>query len=341
MNLRRASGLTAGGCSTPSAAQIFRARHSAPSSDWCFPSWRQSPEDSDRLADPRKELSAVHQFAIDAVLDLPISDPRWSELEPYARGRAISEASCAILEGVARHSGTVLLIEDLHWVDRASDTVIAAIASLQVPNLFVFLTSRPNGMPEWIARCHAEVIAMRPLDDEFGMAMLADMLGTSVTNAGLKNRIISHTANVPLFIEEVCRGLKDNGTLRGQWGDLALVRPIEELGIPTSIQGVIAARLDRVSRQERLVLQIAAALGPRSSEAVVRRVAELPEDALRDCLAALDRAELLVRIDSDIGGLARVSARDGSPGDLRVDGRKGRARAYMRAFLRHSRATKY
>ncbi|MGY4457362.1 ATP-binding protein [Bradyrhizobium sp. LB13.1] len=257
-------------------------------------------KDSDRLADPRKELSAVHQFAIDAVLDLPISDPRWSELEPYARGRAISEASCAILEGVARHNGTVLLIEDLHWVDRASDTVIAAIASLQVPNLFVFLTSRPNGMPEWIARCHAEVIAMRPLDDESGMAMLADMLGTSVTNAGLKNRIISHTANVPLFIEEVCRGLKDNGTLRGQWGDLALVRPIEELGIPTSIQGVIAARLDRVSRQERLVLQVAAALGPRSSEAVVRRVSDLPEDALRDCLAALDRAELLVKIDSDI-----------------------------------------
>ena len=182
--------------------------------------------DSDRLGDPRAELSAVHQFAIDAVLDLPISDPRWSELEPYARGRAISEASCAIVESVVRRRSTIVLIEDLHWIDRASDNVIAAIASLQAPNLFVFLTSRPNGMPEWIARCHAEVIAMRPLDDESGLAMLADMLGTSATNANLKNRIISHTANVPLFIEEVCRGLKDNGTLRGQWGDLALVRPI-------------------------------------------------------------------------------------------------------------------
>ena len=256
--------------------------------------------DSDRLGDPRAELSAVHQFAIDAVLDLPISDPRWSELEPYARGRAISEASCAIVESVVRRRSTIVLIEDLHWIDRASDNVIAAIASLQAPNLFVFLTSRPNGMPEWIARCHAEVIAMRPLDDESGLAMLADMLGTSATNANLKNRIISHTANVPLFIEEVCRGLKDNGTLRGQWGDLALVRPIEELGIPASIQGVIAARLDRVSRQERLVLQVAAALGPRSKEAVVQKVSELPDNAFQDCLAALDRAELLVRIDSDL-----------------------------------------
>lgn len=257
-------------------------------------------KDPDRLVDPREGLSAVHRLAIDAVLDLPISDVRWGDLEPYARGRAISEASCAVAESVARHKRTVFLIEDLHWIDRASDTVIAAIASLQAPNLFVFLTSRPTGMPEWIARCRAEMIAMRPLDDDSGREMLADMLGTSVTDTDLKDRIISHTANVPLFIEEVCRGLKDNGTLRGQWGDLALVRPIEELGIPSSIQGVIAARLDRVSRQQRQVLQVAAALGPRSSEAVVRRVSDLPEDVLQDCLAALDRAELLVRIDSDL-----------------------------------------
>ncbi len=80
-------------------------------------------------------------------------------------------------------------------------------------------------MPVWIARCHAEIVAMRPLDDDSGLAMLAEMLGPSATNDDLKNRIISHTANVPLFIEEVCRGLKDSGTLRGQWGDLALVRP--------------------------------------------------------------------------------------------------------------------
>ncbi|MET4198226.1 class 3 adenylate cyclase/tetratricopeptide (TPR) repeat protein [Bradyrhizobium sp. LA8.1] len=256
--------------------------------------------DSDSLVDIRKELPAIHQLAIDSILDIPVADHRWSELEPYARARAISDASCAIVQSLAFQQRTVLLIEDLHWIDRASDAVVAAIASLQSPNLIVFLTSRPNGMPEWIARCHAEVIAMRPLDDDSGLAMLADMLGPSAMNTDLKNRIISHTANVPLFLEEVCRGLKDSGTLRGQWGDLALVRPIDELGIPTSIQGVIAARLDRVSRQERSVLQIAAALGPRSSVMMLRNVAALPEDILQDCLGALDRAEILVRIDSEL-----------------------------------------
>jgi class 3 adenylate cyclase/tetratricopeptide (TPR) repeat protein len=254
------------------------------------------------VPDPRNDLPAIQRCAVEAVLDLPISDPQWDELEPHARGRAISDASCAILASVARHQRTVLLVEDLHWIDRASDAVIAALASLQARDLLVLLTSRPIGMPAWIARCHAELIAMRPLDDVSGTAMLTDMLGPSATHSDLKSRIISHTANVPLFLEEVCRGLKDSGVLRGQWGELTLVRPIGELGIPTSIQGVIGARLDRVSRQERSLLQIAAAIGPRSTEAMLRNVAALPEDLLQGCLAALDRAELLVKVDSELEG---------------------------------------
>ncbi|MBR1178561.1 AAA family ATPase [Bradyrhizobium sp. KB893862 SZCCT0404] len=250
--------------------------------------------------DPRNSLPVVQQRAVDAVLDLPISDPQWDELEPHARRRAISDASCAIVESVARRQRTILLVEDVHWIDRASDTVVATLSALQCPDLLVLLTTRPSGMPVWIARCQAEIVAMRPLDDDSGLAMLTEMLGPDTANTDLKNRIISHTANVPLFIEEVCRSLKDSGMLLGQWGDLSLARPVDELGIPSSIQGVIAARLDRVPRQERSLLQIAAALGPRANQAMLRKVAALPEDVLQECLTALDRAELLVRIDSEL-----------------------------------------
>ena len=108
------------------------------------------------------------------------------------------------------------------------------------------ITSRPNGIPDWVARCDAEGLALRPLDETSGRAMLDAILGTSSTTFDLKSRIIRHTANVPLFVEEVCRGFKETGILQGQWGNLALAQPVEELGIPTSIQGVIAVRLDRV-----------------------------------------------------------------------------------------------
>jgi class 3 adenylate cyclase/tetratricopeptide (TPR) repeat protein len=254
---------------------------------------------ADDAIDPRAELPPILRSALDAVLDLPISDAQWEQLEPQSRGRAICDASCALVENLARQQRTVLLIEDLQWVDRASDVVMAALASLQTPNLLTLITSRPNGIPDWIARCNAERLALRPLDESSGRAMLDAILGLSSTTFDLKSRIIRHTANVPLFVEEVCRGFKETGVLQGQWGNLALAQPVEELGIPTSIQGVIAVRLDRLPRAERALMQIAAALGRRSTVATLREVAALPEAVLQRALATLDRAELLIRADGD------------------------------------------
>ena len=247
--------------------------------------------------DPREGLPQILRSALDAVLDLPISDDEWDKLEPQSRGRAISEASCAVVENLAHQQRTVLLIEDLHWVDRASDAVMAALASLQTPNLLILITGRPDGTPDWVNRCNAENIALRPLDESSGRAMLDAILGPSSTTFDLKTRIIRHTANVPLFVEEVCRGFKETGILQGQWGDLALAEPVDDLGIPTSIQGVIAARLDRLPKAERALMQIAAALGPRSTVVTLRQVAALPEAVLQRALGTLDRAELLVRAD--------------------------------------------
>jgi class 3 adenylate cyclase/tetratricopeptide (TPR) repeat protein len=254
---------------------------------------------ADDAIDPRAELPPILRSALDAALDLPISDAQWEQLEPQSRGRAICDASCALVENLARQQRTVLLIEDLQWVDRASDVVMAALASLQTPNLLTLITSRPNGIPDWIARCNAERLALRPLDESSGRAMLDAILGLSSTTFDLKSRIIRHTANVPLFVEEVCRGFKETGVLQGQWGNLALAQPVEELGIPTSIQGVIAVRLDRLPRAERALMQIAAALGRRSTVATLREVAALPEAVLQRALATLDRAELLIRADGD------------------------------------------
>jgi class 3 adenylate cyclase/tetratricopeptide (TPR) repeat protein len=248
-------------------------------------------------ADPKAGLPQLLRSAVDAVLDLPISDPQWDTLEPSLRGRAISDASCAIVENVVGGRPTVLLIEDLHWVDRASDAVMAALASLKTPHLLIVVTSRPTGIPKWIDQCDAEIVALRPLDESSGRAMLDAILGVSSTTFDLKGRIIRHTANVPLFIEEVCRRLKETSILQGEWGNLILGQRVDDLGIPDSVQGVIAARLDRVPKDERTLMQIAAALGSRAIVTTLREVAALPEERLQRALDTLDRSELLVRAE--------------------------------------------
>jgi class 3 adenylate cyclase/tetratricopeptide (TPR) repeat protein len=247
------------------------------------------------LADQREGMPRIHQSAINAVLDLPVSDGEWHRLKSQARGQAISDATCAVIERASREQRIVLLVEDVHWLDRASAPIVAALASLQAPDRLVLLTSRPNDAPSWIRQCDAEVMALRPLDESAAWTMLDDILGLSSTTYELKSRIIRHTANVPLFVEEVCRRLKETGALVGQWGDLSLDCPVDDLGIPASVQGVIAARLDRLAKPERVVIQAAAALGPRSRLVTLREVIALPEVVLESSLSALDRAELLIR----------------------------------------------
>jgi class 3 adenylate cyclase/tetratricopeptide (TPR) repeat protein len=250
--------------------------------------------------DPKAGLPQTLRTAVDAVLDLPISDSHWEALEPQLRGRAISDASCAVVENVARGRPTVLLMEDLQWVDRASDAVMAALGSLKTPHLLIVVTSRPTGIPKWIDQCGAEIVALRPLDESSGRSMLDAILGVSSTTFNLKGRIIRHTASVPLFVEEVCRRLKETSVLRGEWGNLTLDRPVDDLGIPNSVQGVIASRLDRLAKDERALMQIAAALGSRSIVTTLREVAALPEDRLQGALNTLDRSELLVRADGGV-----------------------------------------
>jgi class 3 adenylate cyclase/tetratricopeptide (TPR) repeat protein len=262
-----------------------------------------SPPADDRpgdTADPRASLPPILRAAVHAVLDLPIVDEQWDGLEPQARGRAIREAGCALVENLAKRQPTLLLIEDLHWIDRASDPIVAAVAALKTPDLLMLFTGRPNGAPDWASREGIENLTLRPLDESSGRAMLDAILGSSATTVELKSRIIRHTANVPLFVEEVCRRLKETGVLQGQWGDLTVMDPVEELGIPNSIQGVIAARLDRLAKQEYALIQTAAALGPRASLATLREVSALDESALQSALAALDRAEMLVKADGTV-----------------------------------------
>jgi class 3 adenylate cyclase/tetratricopeptide (TPR) repeat protein len=258
----------------------------------------QAEAKSSCRTDPRNGLPQIWRSAVDAVLDLPFSDTQWDECEPQVRGRAIADASRAVIENIAQGQRTVLLIEDLHWVDSASDSVIESIAKLTARHhLLIIVTSRPNVAPDWLISSKMTRLWLRPLDDDDGRAMLDGILGPSPSTFELKSRISRHTGNIPLFVEEVCRRLKESGIIEGEWGDLALSGPLDDLGIPATIHGVIASRIDRLSKDERALLQIAAAIGPRTSIATLQEVSGLPEPVLHRHLAVLDRAELLIEAE--------------------------------------------
>jgi len=245
--------------------------------------------------DPWDDLPAIFRTALDTVLGLSASNAAWDELTPDLRGRVTREALRALIEAMADRERTILLIEDVHWIDSASSAVFASLDwSALPPQLLVLVTSRPNTAPDWLLRTKGEELSVLPLDVDAGQAMLDEILGQSASTRELKDRIISHTGNVPLFIEETCRRLRETGILQGQWGSLTVSGLPADLDIPPSLQGVIASRIDRLPRDERRLLQIAAAIGPSGTLATLRGVAGLPESLLQRRLVSLQAAALLI-----------------------------------------------
>ena len=118
--------------------------------------------------------------ALCSVLDQPIGNPRWHDLEPLLRRRVIIDAVQAAVGKVVTGRPTVLLLEDLHWIDGQSETVIEALMSLAASKpLLVLLTWRTEYTPGWLAKLDVRRIWLRSLDAASANVLLDSLLGTS------------------------------------------------------------------------------------------------------------------------------------------------------------------
>ena len=131
-------------------------------------------------------------------------------------------------------------------------------------------------------------IWLRSLDAASANALLDNLLGTAADLDALKARILRHTGQIPLFIEEVARQLIDRRAARrlreASW---------DTLEIPPTVQGVIASRIDRLSKEDKALLQLASVLGPRISPHLLAAVTEMPTAQLQSRLWSLEILDFL------------------------------------------------
>ncbi len=254
------------------------------------------PENEPRLPEgPPPAHSDLWPAALCAVLDQPVSDARWNDLEPLLRRRVITDAACNLIDRVVSSRPTVLLLEDLHWSDSQSESVVEALMSLAANRpLLILLTWRTEDTPGWLARLDVRRIWLRSLDIPSANALLGDLLGTAPNLDALKAHILRHTGQVPLFIEEVARQLLNRGALDGDAGRFTAKAPWDALGIPPTIQGVIASRIDRLPKEDKSLLQLASVVGPRISPALLAAVTTMPPAQLQSRLWSLEILDFLV-----------------------------------------------
>jgi class 3 adenylate cyclase/tetratricopeptide (TPR) repeat protein len=225
--------------------------------------------------------------ALNSVLDQPVGDPRWRNLEPLLRRRVIIDAVRNMLDRVVSSRPTVLLLEDLHWIDGQSETVVEALMSLATSRpLLVLLTWRTEYTPDWLEGLDVLRIWLRSLDPASANVLLDNLLGTAVDLDALKARILRHTGQIPLFIEEVARQLIGRRVAGG-------AEAWDTLEIPPTVQGVIASRIDRLPKEDKSLLQLASVLGPRVSPHLLAAVTEMPAAQLQSRLWSLEMLDFL------------------------------------------------
>ncbi|HVS43857.1 MAG TPA: hypothetical protein VMU20_16510, partial [Candidatus Dormibacteraeota bacterium] len=152
---------------------------------------------------------------------------------------------------------------------------------------------RPEFSAAWMRHSYYHHLPVLPLSAEAVAEMLTDLLGDDPSLAPLPAYLAERTGGNPFFVEEVVRALVEDGTLAGRAGDYRLTRPLEHAGLPASVQAVLSARIDRLSAENKPVLQSAAVIGRTFAEAVLARVTGKAVEALTDALSDLCAAELL------------------------------------------------
>jgi class 3 adenylate cyclase/tetratricopeptide (TPR) repeat protein len=223
----------------------------------------------------------------DPARPLPAMDPEALQRRMHAAVRALARA-----EGRAEPG--VLLVEDLHWLDPASDALIEqVIAGNAESQSLVLVNFRPEYRARWMSQSHYQQLSLLPLSEEALRELLRDLVGEDPSVGALPDAIYARTGGNPFFIEEVVRSLVEDGSLEGERGAYRLARPIEDLPLPETVQAVLAARIDRLPEREKHVLQAASVIGKTFGERLLARVVELPERELEAALASLQDAEFL------------------------------------------------
>ena len=240
-------------------------------------------------SDPEHVAVLANLFA------LPPSDRyRLQELSPQKRKEKTFAALLAQLDGLSARQPVFMIFEDIHWIDPTSLELLAATVE-HVPKLRVLLlvTARPEFTPPWPNYPQMTTIPLTRLGRRDGAALVERVTGGKTLPKEVMDEILARTDGVPLFIEELTKTVLESGLLQEQDGHYVLERPLPPLVVPTTLDALLLARLDRLA-PVREVAQIGAVAGREFHYELLNAVAGLPKEQLEEALGQLVRAELIV-----------------------------------------------
>ena len=226
---------------------------------------------------------------------LGVADPAnpINRMAPQIRRRRIFDSIQRLVLREARNQPVLMVIEDLHWLDQETQSFLTTFGSaVSDTRILLLVNYRPEYQPAWDAATSHSQLRLNAFGPEEAQALLVALLGTDTALDHLKQLIVDKTQGNPFFMEEYVQTLFDHGVLvRGE--KIALTRALSTIEMPATVQGVLAARIDRLQPEHKALVQLLAVLGNACELRLIERLTSFPQAELQQMLNQLQSAEFI------------------------------------------------
>jgi class 3 adenylate cyclase/tetratricopeptide (TPR) repeat protein len=227
------------------------------------------------------------------LLSLKAEDPRFNVLDPEGRKYGTFEAVKNLFLAMSEEKPLVIFLEDVHWMDKISEEFFTYFSHCIHDHKILMISAyRPEGAPPWAQGTHYQRLGLETLSFDASIWLVRNILGGLPLAPEIEKKIVEKTGGNPFFVEEIVRDLLDREDLVKSGDRYICPRPIHQLEIPNTIQGVLAARMDRLSEDLKQTMQVASVIGRDFAFRLLKSIMELGEE-LRVRLTNLVGLEIL------------------------------------------------
>jgi len=260
------------------------------------------------LTDQLAKFNEIRSLMLDEIsvsllldlMNLPNPDCKTIQLDAAQKRRAMFLAIKKCLYAISKRRPLCLYIEDLHWADPLSLELLSQIADgIQSLPLLIYASFRSDFQHNWSGRTNLTQISLEPLNSDQSLRLAREILQVKELPESFQALIIQKADGNPLYIEEIIKTLMDSGKISIDDGSCKIAVDMDSVKIPATLQGLIAARIDKLTDKTKQVLQYASVIGREFSDLLLSKASEL-ENELHDSLRYLRKKELIFELTEEI-----------------------------------------
>jgi predicted ATPase len=213
------------------------------------------------------------------LLSLKVEDEDFNKLDPQQKRERTFEAIRNLLIRVSQERTLVLAIEDLHWIDNTSEEFLNyLIGSLAGTHILLVLLYRPEYTHQWGSKSYYRKIGLNQLTTQSSAELVQAILEEGEVSPEIRELILNRTAGNPLYMEELTHSLLENGSIQRDDNQYVLSGKSSDIQVPDTIQGIIAARMDRLEENLKRTMQVASVIGRDFAFRILQTITGLREE---------------------------------------------------------------